>query len=83
MPKLKSLSGPDVVKIFINFGFIVASQKGSHIKLKRILPNNMRQILTIPNHKKLDKGTVRAIYRQALRYISENELYRFFYTSKK
>jgi len=81
MPKLKSLSGPDVVKIFIDLGFIVVSQKGSHIKLRRILPNKMRQILTIPNHKELDKETVKAIYRQALRYISESELYPHFYIS--
>ena len=79
MPKLRKLSGQNVVKIFGDFGFSVVSQKGSHIKLKRVLPNNMKQVLTIPNHKELDIGTVRAIYRQALRYISESELYSRFY----
>jgi len=68
-----------VVKIFSGFGFSAVSQKGSHIKLKRVLPNNMKQILTVPNHKDLDIGTVRAIYRQALRYIPESELYPHFY----
>jgi hypothetical protein len=30
--------------------------------------------MTIPDHAELDKGTLRAIYRQALRYISEEVL---------
>ena len=37
MPKLKVLSGKDLVKIFILFGFEILSQKGSHIKLCRII----------------------------------------------
>ena len=66
MPKLKILSGEDVVKIFLSFGFEMASQRGSHIKLQRILPNSTKQTLTIPNHKELDRGTLFAVYRQAL-----------------
>ncbi len=79
MPKLKILSGEEVVKIFLSFNFVVAVQEGSHIKLARILSDGTRQTLTIPNHQELDKGTLRAIYRQALRYISENELKNHFY----
>jgi len=40
----------------------------------------MKQTLTIPNHPELDKGTLKAIYRQALRYIPENELKIHFYS---
>lgn len=80
MPKLKILSGQEVVKIFIAFDFSVIAQKGSHIKLVRIISDNTRQTLTIPDHLELDKGTVKAIYRQALRYISENELKSHFYS---
>lgn len=79
MSKLKILSGEEVVKIFLSFNFTVAAQKGSHIKLARVLSDGVRQTLTIPNHSELDKGTLRAIYRQALRYISENELKNQFY----
>lgn len=80
MPKLKVFSGSDIVEIFFDFGFTVASQKGSHIKLQRISVGGTRQILTIPNHKELDKGTIKAIYRQAIRYIAEDELRNRFYT---
>lgn len=80
MPKLKVLSGADIVKILSDFSFTVASQRGSHIKLQRVSVDGTRQLLTIPNHKELDKGTIKAIYRQALRYITEDELKNHFYT---
>ena len=80
MPKLRSLGGEDVLKIFSQFGFKIASQKGSHAKLRRILLEGTKQSLTIPLHKELDRGTSRAIYRQALRYILEDEIKPYFYS---
>ena len=80
MPKLKNLSGKEVVKIFLFFGFKVASQKGSHVKLSRILLDKSKQTLTIPNHSELDMGTLRAIYRQAIRYIPDTHLRVHFYS---
>ena len=80
MPKLKILSGKEVVGIFLSLGFEIAAQRGSHIKLLRIQEDGARQTLTIPNHFEIDKGTLKAIYRQALRYVPEGELKRHFYT---
>jgi len=79
MPKLKVLSGKQVVKVLSRFGFKVISQRGSHIKLRRILENGTKQTLTIPLHQELDRGTLRAIYRQALKYIPEEKLKPYFY----
>ncbi|RKY57587.1 MAG: type II toxin-antitoxin system HicA family toxin [Candidatus Latescibacterota bacterium] len=79
MPKLKILSGREVVGIFSHFGFEVVSQRGSHVKLRRTLPDGTKQSLTIPLHEELDRGTLRAIFRQALRYIPEEELRPYFY----
>jgi len=80
MPELKILSGEEVIEIFVSFGFKMASQRGSHVKLKRIMLNGVRQTLTVPNHKELDRGTLSAIYRQALRYIPEQNLQPCFYS---
>ena len=80
MPKLRRLGGEDILKIFAQFDFKIASQKGSHVKLRRILPEGTKQSLTIPLHKELDRGTLRAIYRQALRYIPEDEIKPYFYS---
>ncbi len=80
MPKLRTLSGSDLPQIFKANGFVPVSQRGSHIKLRRILPNGVRQTLTIVSHSEVDRGTLHAIYRQALRYIPEAELRPFFHT---
>lgn len=80
IPKLKILSGEEVVKILIQFDFKILSQKGSHVKLGRILTDGVKQTITIPYHKELDKGTLKAIFRQALKYISEKDLKSYFYT---
>lgn len=78
--KLKRLKGPDVIKIFQEFGFRIHSQRGSHIKLRRISSIGEKQTLTIVTHKELDIGTLYAILRQACRYIPEDQLRRHFYT---
>ena len=62
------------------FGFETVSQRGSHIKLRRIGPGGRRETLTIPSHSELDTGTCRAILRQAARFASNAELVPFFYS---
>ena len=79
MPKLKLFSGREIIKIFSKFGFEIVSQRGSHVKLRRVLEDGTKQTLTIPIHDELDKGTIKAIFRQALRYIPEEELRPYFY----
>jgi len=78
MRRLKVLSGEDVIKILGSFNFAMVAQRGNHIKLRRTI-NKIHQNLTIPNHKELDKGTLRAIFNQASKYISESELMPHFY----
>lgn len=79
MPKLRTLSGDDLLRIFATFGFRQHSQRGSHVKLRREMAGR-RQTLTIVTHRTIDKGTLQAIFRQALRYLSETELAPHFFT---
>lgn len=79
MPKLKTLSGDDLLRLFGGFGFEFVAQRGSHVKLRRVMASGARQNLTVPLHREVDKGTLHAIYRQALRYIDESELRPHFY----
>ncbi len=53
--------------------------RGSHAKLRRVKEDGTTEILTGPLHKELDFGTLRAIYRQATRFIPEQELREWFY----
>jgi len=79
MPKLRRLSGDEVIQIMERFGFAVVAQSGSHVKLRRITAAGEKQTLTIPRHRELDTGTCRAILRQASRYVSSVELSPYFY----
>ena len=62
MSKLPLVSGAECVKALGKAGFVVYRQRGSHITLVRKTPPAQT---TVPNHKELDRGTLRAIIRQA------------------
>lgn len=76
---LKTLSSAEVVAVLEGFGFAVHSHKGSHIKLRRDTAGG-RQTLTVPVRKHFAIGTLRAIFSQAARYVSEADLRPHFYT---
>ena len=63
MTRLPVLSGADLVRRLTRLGFEVDRQTGSHVILRQVEPPHRR--LTIPNHKVLAKGTLRAIIRAA------------------
>lgn len=79
-PKLKRLSGKELLSILSKFGFSVHSQRGSHVKLRRTLSSGEIQSLTTGIHDELDIGTLRAIFRQASRFIPEDQLRKEFYS---
>ena len=82
MPRLRRLSSREVLAALGAFDFEVVSTRGSHAKLRRQSPDGVRQIITVPLHKELAPGTVRAIFRQATRFITEAELRPYFFTGK-
>jgi predicted RNA binding protein YcfA (HicA-like mRNA interferase family) len=61
--KLPLLSGKEVCKALTKIGYRVDHQTGSHFILRNEKPPYRR--LTVPNHKEIAKGTLRAIIRQA------------------
>jgi predicted RNA binding protein YcfA (HicA-like mRNA interferase family) len=79
LPKLRRLSGKDAAAILADFGFRVVSQRGSHMKLRRIGDDGTRQTLTIPVHAQLATGTLNAIVRQASRFVRPDDLRRRFF----
>ena len=83
MARLKRLSSREMLRLLGDFGFKVESMRGSHAKLVRIRratgDRDVREVLVVPVHRAPRIGTVRAIYRQACRFIPEEELRpRFF-----
>ena len=79
MARLRRLSARQILRILRGLGFSVVSVRGSHAKLKREIEGGPAQILTVPLHRELAPGTVQAIYRQALRFIPEQELHSHFF----
>ena len=61
MSRLPVCSGQDAIRAFKKLGYQVDHQTGSHIILRH--PQSRR--LTVPNHRELAKGTLRALIREA------------------
>jgi predicted RNA binding protein YcfA (HicA-like mRNA interferase family) len=63
MVRLPVVSGRDVVRALEKSGYVKDRQKGSHIVLRHADPPFRR--ITVPDHKEVAKGTLRAILRAA------------------
>ncbi|MBI4778037.1 type II toxin-antitoxin system HicA family toxin [Candidatus Desantisbacteria bacterium] len=63
MSKLPIVSGRQLCKILEKMGYLEDYQTGSHIILRN--EDSPYRRLTVPNHKEIAKGTLRAIIRQA------------------
>ena len=57
---LSNISGKNAVKIFQKFGYLVDHQTGSHL----ILYHETKPTLSVPNHKELAPGLLRALIRK-------------------
>ena len=62
MTKLPRVSGRECVKALAKVGFTVRRQEGSHMILRRDDPFTQ---VVVPDHRELDRGTLRAILRHA------------------
>jgi predicted RNA binding protein YcfA (HicA-like mRNA interferase family) len=72
MTRLPVISGGECIRALERAGFAVARDKSSHIVLKRSEPPAR---VTVPDHREIKPGTLRAILRQA--GISVNEFVEF------
>jgi predicted RNA binding protein YcfA (HicA-like mRNA interferase family) len=66
--KLPRVSGRECAKALAKVGFSLRRQEGSHVILRREGP--FAQVV-VPDHRELDRGTLRAILRQAGMDVSE------------
>lgn len=61
MPPLPVISGADCVRALERIGYVIVRRRGSHIRMQA--PG--RPPVTVPDHRNLDRGTLRAIIRDA------------------
>ncbi len=62
MGKLGNISGKDAAKIFQKAGWTAVGQVGSHLVLVKA---GVRANLSVPQHRELSIGTLRALIRHA------------------
>lgn len=62
MNKLPIISGKECIEVLENAGFYIKRRESSHVILRRDDP--FAQVV-VPDHKEIDRGTLRAIIRQA------------------
>ena len=83
MPRLKRLTSRAILRILGRFGFEVVSVKASHAKLMRVSHEGntgQKEILVVPIHRKMSVGTIHSIYRQASRFIPDDDLREDFFS---
>lgn len=64
MPKLPTLSAREVCRILQQHGFLIVRQKGSHIILRKQLPDRGITV-PLPNHSEIARGTLKSIIDQS------------------
>ncbi len=62
MPPLPVISGKQALSVFKKDGWVFVSQRGSHMKLVK---DGASVRLIIPDHKNLDRGTLRSLIRKS------------------
>jgi predicted RNA binding protein YcfA (HicA-like mRNA interferase family) len=64
MSPLPVISGRDAVSALTRVGYVIVRQRGSHLRLRHATDAG-RLPVTVPDHKELKSGTLRAIIRDA------------------
>ncbi|MDX2140692.1 MAG: type II toxin-antitoxin system HicA family toxin [Chloroflexota bacterium] len=62
--KLPVISGQECRRALEKVGFVLDRQRGSHMIMRRDEPPPARTVV-VPDHRELDRGTLRGIIRQA------------------
>ena len=63
-PKLPVISGEDLIRVLRKFGYGIARQKGSHVRLRN--ESEPRRLpVTVPLHKELAPGTLKNVLSDA------------------
>jgi predicted RNA binding protein YcfA (HicA-like mRNA interferase family) len=67
VPRLPQATGAELVRALGRAGFVVTRRRGSHVQLRRELPDGTVTTFPVPVHagRTIKKGTLRGILRKA------------------
>jgi len=77
MPKLRQLSGKEIIKIFESHGFKVKRSVSSHVRLT-LQQKDSSYHITIPLHDSLKKGTLSSIKKDFVLCFGKDEADKYF-----
>ena len=63
MPRLPIVSAAQIIKALERFGYRVARQRGSHVRM--VHPERKDWPVTVPNYKEIDRSLLRLIIQEA------------------
>lgn len=78
MPKLRRISGDEILSALIKEDFEILRQKGSHVRLVKN-SSDSKTYITVPLHKEIDRGTLKSIIRSLERVFSKDKILEIFY----
>lgn len=78
MPRMKVLSGREIVRFLERSGFILVSQNGSHIKM--IHTSIQGSTIIVPNHREVKRGLLGGIIKKCMECLESGTVRDFFYT---
>lgn len=72
----RDVNADELIKLLVRYGYIVARQTGSHIRLSQKTSEG-EHVITIPNHKPIKIGTLQSIVKDICKYnkININNFY--------
>ncbi len=79
MPKLRRLSGKEVIAILERLGYSVTRVKGSHYRLEMVREVSCRVTVPVHGNQPLAIPTLKSIYRAVVLCVSELEARPLFY----
>lgn len=80
MPKLRRMTGKEILDVLQSQGFKIVRTRGSHVQLEREEEGQrQRLVVSVHGNEPIPVGTIKAIYRQAAQFIDVDVLYALFY----
>lgn len=76
MPRLRVISGRELVRVLVSEGFTVERIVGSHYSLKNPY---ISRLVVIPVHNTIAKGTFASIVKEILPFVSEKTIKKYLY----
>ncbi len=80
MPRLRRLSGREVLAILVRLGFEIIRVKGSHHHLRHTESGACFTTVPVHGNQPLRPGTLKAIIKQVTPCLSDSDLNSYFYS---